>query len=45
MRLRLSHWLTVVIEFELADDILRTAVAPTWNIIGEFAPLAFSEPS
>lgn len=32
LRLRLGHWLTVAIEFELAADILRTVMAPTWNI-------------
>jgi uncharacterized membrane protein len=39
LRLRLGHWLTVAIEFELAADILRTAVAPTWNIIGQLAAI------
>jgi len=39
VRLRLGHWLTVAIEFELAADILRTAVAPTWNIIGQLAAI------
>jgi len=39
VRLRLGQWLTVAIEFELAADILRTAVAPTWNIIGQLAAI------
>jgi uncharacterized membrane protein len=39
VRLRLGHWLTVAIEFELAADILRTAMAPTWNIIGQLAAI------
>ena len=39
VRLQLGHWLTVAIEFELAADILRTAVAPTWNIIGQLAAI------
>ncbi len=39
VRLRLGHWLTVAIEFELAADILRTAVAPTWNDIGQLAAI------
>lgn len=39
MRLRLGHWLTVAIEFELAANILRTAMAPTWNIIGQLAAI------
>lgn len=39
IRLRLGRWLTVAIEFELAADILRTAVAPTWNDIGQLAAI------
>lgn len=39
LRLGLGLWLTVAIEFELAADILRTAVAPTWNIIGQLAAI------
>lgn len=39
IRLRLGRWLTVAIEFELAADILRTAMAPTWNIIGQLAAI------
>ena len=39
VRITLGHWLTVAIEFELAADILRTAVAPTWNIIGQLAAI------
>lgn len=39
VRLTLGHWLTVAIEFELAADILRTAVAPTWNAIGQLAAI------
>ncbi|MGD1092350.1 MAG: DUF1622 domain-containing protein [Bryobacteraceae bacterium] len=39
IRLTLGHWLTVAIEFELAADILRTAVAPTWNVIGQLAAI------
>jgi uncharacterized membrane protein len=27
------------LEFELAADILRTAVAPTWNEIGQLAAI------
>lgn len=39
IRLTLGHWLTVAIEFELAADILRIAVAPTWNVIGQLAAI------
>lgn len=39
VRLRLGHWLSVALEFELAADILRTAVAPTWNDIGQLAAI------
>ena len=39
IRITLGQWLTVAIEFELAADILRTAVAPTWNVIGQLAAI------
>jgi uncharacterized membrane protein len=39
VRLRLGRWLTVALEFELAADVLRTAVAPTWNEIGQLAAI------
>ncbi|HVO96843.1 MAG TPA: DUF1622 domain-containing protein [Bryobacteraceae bacterium] len=39
IRLRLGRWLTLGIEFELAADILRTAVTPTWNDIGQLAAI------
>src|SRR4051794_9200084 len=38
-RLRLGRWLAVALEFELAADVLRTAVAPTWDEIGQLAPI------
>ncbi|MBC5805910.1 MAG: hypothetical protein DLM53_03360 [Candidatus Eremiobacter antarcticus] len=38
-RLRLGRWLTLALEFELAADILRTAVAPTWNEIGQLGAI------
>jgi uncharacterized membrane protein len=38
-RLRLGRWLALALEFELAADILRTAVAPTWNEIGQLAAI------
>ncbi len=40
VRLRLGRWLAVALEFELAVDILRTAVAPTWTEIGQLAAIA-----
>ena len=40
IRLRLGRWLAVGLEFLLAADILRTAVAPTWNEIGQLAAIA-----
>ncbi|MCA1669019.1 MAG: DUF1622 domain-containing protein [Thermomicrobia bacterium] len=40
VRLRLGRWLAVALEFELAADILRTAIAPTWNEIGQLAAIA-----
>lgn len=40
IRLRLGRWLAVVLEFLLAADILRTAVAPTWSDIGKLAAIA-----
>ena len=40
IRLRLGRWLAVALEFLLAADILRTAVAPTWTEIGQLAAIA-----
>ena len=37
IRLRLGRWLVLALEFQVAADILRTAVAPTWNEIGQLA--------
>jgi uncharacterized membrane protein len=39
MRLKLGRWLAVALELELGADILRTAVAPTWNEIGQLAAI------
>jgi uncharacterized membrane protein len=39
VRLRLGRWLTLALEFEVAADILRTAVAPSWNDIGQLAAI------
>lgn len=40
VRLRLARWLAVALEFALAADILRTAIAPTWDEIGKLAAIA-----
>ena len=40
IRLALGKSLAVALEFLLAADILRTAVAPTWNDIGKLAAIA-----
>ena len=39
-RLRLGRWLSLALELELAADILRTAMAPTWDEIGKLAAIA-----
>jgi uncharacterized membrane protein len=33
-------WLLLGLEFELAADIVRTAISPTWGQIGELAAIA-----
>jgi uncharacterized membrane protein len=33
-RLSFGRWLALALEFLLAADIFRTAIAPTWNEIG-----------
>lgn len=38
--LRFATWILLALEFALAADILRTAVAPTWNDIGKLAVIA-----
>ena len=40
VRLSLGRWLALGLEFALAADILRTAVAPTWRDIGQLAAIA-----
>lgn len=39
IRLRLGRWLAVALEFEVAADILRTAIAPSWTEIGKLAAI------
>jgi uncharacterized membrane protein len=36
----LGKWLAVALEFELAADILNTAVTPTWSDIEKLAAIA-----
>ncbi|HEX8674318.1 MAG TPA: DUF1622 domain-containing protein [Longimicrobium sp.] len=40
LRLTLAHYLAVALEFQLAADILSTAIAPTWDRIGKLASVA-----
>src|SRR5690348_11089174 len=40
VRLRLGRWLSIALELELAADILRTAIAPSWDEIGKLAAIA-----
>lgn len=40
VRLTLGRWLAVGLEFELAADILRTAVTPSWKDIEQLAAIA-----
>ena len=40
VRLSLGRWLALGLEFALAADILRTAIAPTWRDIGQLAAIA-----
>ena len=40
IRLALGRSLTVALELLLAADILKTAVAPSWNDIGQLAAIA-----
>jgi uncharacterized membrane protein len=32
-------WLMLALEFELAADIVRTGIAPTWTVIGQLAAI------
>ena len=37
---RFGGWLLLALEFELAADILRSAISPTWESIGQLAAIA-----
>jgi uncharacterized membrane protein len=39
IRLKLGRWLALALEFQLAADILKTAVAPSWDDIGKVAAI------
>jgi uncharacterized membrane protein len=41
IRLKLGQWLALALEFTVAADILRTAVAPSWDDIGKLAAIIF----
>ena len=36
----LGAWLVLALEFELAADVVRTAIAPTWIELGRLAAIA-----
>jgi uncharacterized membrane protein len=38
--LHLGTWLILGLEFELAADIIRSAIAPSWESIGKLAAIA-----
>lgn len=40
IRLTLARFLAVALEFQLASDILSTAIAPTWDQIGKLGAIA-----
>jgi uncharacterized membrane protein len=35
-----AAWLLLALEFALAADIVRTAIAPTWNEVGQLGVIA-----
>lgn len=37
---RFASWILLALEFALAADIVRTAIAPTWDDIGQLAAIA-----
>lgn len=37
---RFGHWLLLCLQFNLAADIVRTAISPTWDDIGQLAAIA-----
>src|SRR5215218_2313879 len=39
-RLTLARYLALALEFQLAGDLIATAIAPTWTRIGQLAAIA-----
>jgi len=39
-RIALGSWLALALEFQLAADVLETAIAPNWTQIGKLAAIA-----
>ncbi|MFS0849244.1 DUF1622 domain-containing protein [Novosphingobium panipatense] len=38
--MRFASWILLSLEFALGADIIRTAIAPTWDDIGKFGAIA-----
>jgi uncharacterized membrane protein len=38
--IRFATWLLLGLEFELGADVIRSAISPTWNEIGQLAAIA-----
>jgi uncharacterized membrane protein len=38
--LNFGRWLMLGLEFQLAADVIRTAISPTWDEIGQLAAIA-----
>lgn len=38
--LNFAVWIVLALEFALAADIIRTAIAPSWDAIGQLAAIA-----
>jgi uncharacterized membrane protein len=38
--IRFAIWLLLGLEFELAADVIRSAIAPSWNDIGQLGAIA-----
>jgi len=38
--LRFAIWILLALEFALAGDIIRTAIAPTWDDVGKLGAIA-----
>jgi len=37
---RFAVWLLLALEFELAADVVRTAISPSWDDVGQLAAIA-----